>query len=180
MSAKISLLPTHYAFKLLQSCLGVPKLISILRCFPCHNLPELNEIDTILKGILEKVLNIQLNETKWIQASLPTRLGGLGFRSSNQLAITAYLSSFCEALKQLPSLPISIEFEQNYNIMNSSISKEIPDFSQRTIDHAICKSKYKTFVNSFDAKEKSRIMSASHKFSGDWLKLYLMINLDYF
>ena len=49
----------------------------------------------MLCSLLSSLLNVSIdvNCPSWIQASLPIRLGGLGFRSAEQLAPSCYLSS---------------------------------------------------------------------------------------
>jgi len=47
----------------------------------------------MMRCTLSKVLNIQLNNSAWQQASLPIKAGGLGVRSAVQLSASAFLAS---------------------------------------------------------------------------------------
>ena len=71
----------------------MPKLLYILRTSPCANNPLLHEIDRILRAGFESILNIQLSDEQWKQASLPVHMGGLGVRSTCILAPSTFLES---------------------------------------------------------------------------------------
>jgi len=50
--------------------------------------------NVLLKSIISSVTNICFgDDPAWTQATLPVRYGGLGFRSTVQLAPSAYLAS---------------------------------------------------------------------------------------
>ncbi len=53
----------------------------------------LETIDGQMRQGLERILNIRLNDTQWVQATLPIRYGGLGVRRVTMLASSAYLAS---------------------------------------------------------------------------------------
>ncbi|XP_037027909.1 uncharacterized protein LOC119068426 isoform X3 [Bradysia coprophila] len=46
-----------------------------------------------MKSALEKITNVQLNHSQWVQSSLPVNLGGLGIRSLLDISLPAFLSS---------------------------------------------------------------------------------------
>ena|SRR5688572_1469484 len=48
---------------------------------------------------LETIVNCSLNDTQWLQATLPTRDGGLGIRRVVSLASSAYLASAASTLE---------------------------------------------------------------------------------
>lgn len=93
MESRMKDIDTHDAFYLLTRCLSTPKLTYFLRCSPAFSSPKLKEYDSLLKAMLESVLNLSLDDGQWLQASLPVRLGGLGVRRSSQIALPAFLSS---------------------------------------------------------------------------------------
>ena len=64
-----------------------------LRSAPCFGHPALHEVDSLLRRSLCDVINIDLTDLQWQQASLPVRLGGLGIRLVSQLAPSAFLAS---------------------------------------------------------------------------------------
>ena len=49
--------------------------------------------DTIIKDALVKILNIQLPEKAWSQATLPVAKSRLGLRPATEVALAGYLSS---------------------------------------------------------------------------------------
>ena len=61
--------------------------------FRCHGHQALPRLDQIMKTSLESIVNIKLDETQWMQATLPISEGGLGIRRVNSLASSAYLAS---------------------------------------------------------------------------------------
>ena len=69
------------------------KLIYTLRCCPCSDHELLHKYDALLRDGLGSILNIDMTESQWIQASLPIKLGGLGIRRVASLALPAFLAS---------------------------------------------------------------------------------------
>ena len=70
-----------------------PRLMYLLRTSPCTDSPELPRYDAVLRESLSSVLNVDLDDKRWTQASLPVRWGGLGVRGVVLLAPSAYLAS---------------------------------------------------------------------------------------
>ena len=65
---------------LLKNALAIPKLQYILRTSPCAGNPLLSTFYKVLRCGLSKILNVNLNDTQWTQATLPVYMGGLGVR----------------------------------------------------------------------------------------------------
>ena len=84
---RLKLLRAHDALVLLK------KLLYFLRTSNCYNHPLLPQFDTNLKSGLATILNVDFDETQWIQATLPVNDGGLGIRCANTLATSAFLAS---------------------------------------------------------------------------------------
>ena len=55
--------------------------------------PLLSAFDDVLRRGLSKILNVDLNDSQWTQASLLVQMGGLGVRSASMLAPSAFLAS---------------------------------------------------------------------------------------
>ena len=55
--------------------------------------PLLSDYDSVLRATLQSVLNIQLTDETWEQATLPASSGGIGVRKASQVALPAFLSS---------------------------------------------------------------------------------------
>ena len=66
----LSLLQAHDALCLLKNALAMPKLQFILRTSPCAGKPLLTTFDGVLHNGLSKILNVELNDSQWKQASL--------------------------------------------------------------------------------------------------------------
>src|SRR6218665_1106458 len=62
----------------------------LLRCAPCYAHLRLIDYDKLLRGGMERIINIALTEDEWMQASLPLRMGGLGVRRMSSLASPAF------------------------------------------------------------------------------------------
>ena len=90
LGSRLQLLSAHDAFCLL--CNAIPKVLYILRTSPCFLVPALHDFDSLLRSLLGAILNVNLSDSAWTQASLPVRAGGLGVRSTTQLAPSAYLA----------------------------------------------------------------------------------------
>src|SRR6267154_49326 len=92
-SSRLRLLQAHDALIILKNSLSLPSLLHILRSAPCCGHPSLSKFDESLRENLSAVLNVDLDDVQWLQASLPVREGGLGIRSAVQLASSAFLAS---------------------------------------------------------------------------------------
>ena len=77
----------------LRHAFALPKLLYTLRTSPCFFGPELQVFDSLLRSLLSSILNINLTDSAWSQASLPVRCGGLGVCSATLLAPSAFLVS---------------------------------------------------------------------------------------
>ena len=73
----------------------MPMLLYILRSSPCFLSPALSEYDLVLKSVTSSVINVNLqdDDSAWLQASLPVNLGVLDILSVGQLAPSAFLAS---------------------------------------------------------------------------------------
>jgi len=91
--SRLKFLPMHDTLFLLKNTLAIPKLLYTLRTSPCSSSPELKAYDNLLRNTLSSLLNINLSDSRWAQASLPVAEGGLGVRSAVMLAPSAFLAS---------------------------------------------------------------------------------------
>ena len=53
----------------------------------------LEKFDESVKQSLQSICNMKVEEKVWVQATLPTSMGGLGIRKSSDLTKSALLSS---------------------------------------------------------------------------------------
>ena len=93
LSNRVSLLHAHDAFFLLKNCFCIPKLMYTLRSAPCHSHQLLIEYGDVIRSTLQQILNVELSDESWDQATLPVADGGLGTRRATDIALPAYLSS---------------------------------------------------------------------------------------
>ena len=110
MASRLAKIDRHSALYLLKNCFAMPKLTYFLRSSPCFLKPAILEsYVTIIKDALIKILNIQLPEEAWSQATLPVAKGGLGLRPATEVAIAGYLSSINASSGIVQSLiPINV------------------------------------------------------------------------
>ena len=80
--SRLKELNIHDGLTILRDSLEIPKLQYILQTTNCEGRPELTEFDITLRSGLVDILNVELTDTQWIQASLLVRSGELGFRSA--------------------------------------------------------------------------------------------------
>ena len=74
LASRLTTLGAHDALFLLQNCFGMPKLLYTLRSAPCHQSSILMQYDTVIRQTL--ILNLDLTESVWNQATLPVSRGG--------------------------------------------------------------------------------------------------------
>ncbi|XP_055328073.1 uncharacterized protein LOC129581172 isoform X2 [Paramacrobiotus metropolitanus] len=103
MCGRLQLIPKHQALFLLKNCLGIPKIVHILRTSLAWMFPqELYRLDQVFREAVETITNVRMDHPTWLQASLPVRFGGLGIRRTEKLPPSAYLASV-SSLHQLIS-----------------------------------------------------------------------------
>ena len=81
----------------MKNCFSLPKLQYILRCAPCYKSQILQRYDNSIRETLQLILNIELSDSAWNQATLPVKNGGIGIRLAKQVALPAYLSSIASS-----------------------------------------------------------------------------------
>src|SRR5688572_26881799 len=96
---RLTILYTHDALVLLKNSLSVPKLLYSMRTAVCADCPSLTRFDLLLREGLSAILNVELDDDRWLQASLPVMDGGLGVRCASTLALSAFLASAASSLQ---------------------------------------------------------------------------------
>jgi len=178
---RLSLLRPHDAVSLLKNSLAMPKLLYLLRTPDCSGNRLLDEFDTKLQTGLSKVLNVDLNGDQWLQASLPVRNGGLGIRSAQTLAPSAFLASAASTLTlQQSILPDSISLLEDPSVTYvetkwSSLSGSIlpareEQHVQKEWDKPVTENHQALIMSrAVHATDKARLLAAGSPHSGDWL-----------
>jgi len=90
---RLAHLQAHDALVVLKNNLAIPKLLYLLRTSEYAGNPLLRWFDDTLRTGLIHILNVDLNDDQWLQASLPVGDGSLGIRSAEMLAPSAFLAS---------------------------------------------------------------------------------------
>ena len=108
-SDQMALISSHDALVILNYSLGSTRMLYVLRASPCTSNPALIQFDDLQRTAIGKIANCTLlNDINWIQASLPVKHGGLGIRSVDVLAPSAFLASAAATLSiQSAALPAS-------------------------------------------------------------------------
>ena len=107
--SRLHLLQSHDALNLLSNSVSVPKLFYTLRTLECSDNPQLLKFDKLQRKCITDVININMNDIQWTQATLPVKDGGLGIRSVTVLAPSAFLASAAGTLRiQNDILPVRL------------------------------------------------------------------------
>jgi len=137
--------------------------------------------DSILRNGLEHLTNSRLSDSQWVQASLPIKDGGLGFRRASQVALSASLAS-ATGTTELQSLILSNstvdlvdpvfatargEWESIHNVPAPT---GVVGHLQRAWDApSIAKDKNFVSMSASTSVDKARLLAIAHKHSSDWL-----------
>ena len=103
-ASRLALLNAHDALVILKNALSMPKLLFHLRCSFSGGHPTLSLLDAGLRSMLSQLLNVDLEDHQWDQASLPVKRGGLGIRKPTQVAPSAFLASVAETSPLVSSI----------------------------------------------------------------------------
>ena len=97
--SRLRLLQSHDALNLLRNSTSVPKLLYTLRTSVCSDNPQLLKFDKLQRKCITDVINININDNQWTQATLSVKDGGLGIRSVTVLAPSAFMASAAGTLR---------------------------------------------------------------------------------
>ena len=137
--------------------------------------------DDAVRFELSTVLIINLNDDQLIQASLPVRNGGLGIRSAQMLALSAFLASAASTRELQESiLPHNIRLLEDKSVTEnetgwlamSEASKPVAELQhiQKAWDGLIVSNLVtKVLSRASSEVDKARLLAASTPHSGDWL-----------
>lgn len=179
---RLSLLPAHDALCLLKNSIAMPKLLYTLRTSPCHNSPMLNKFDEILRTGLSRLLNVDLSDDQWKQASLPVHKGGLGVRSACMLAPSAYLASAAATLDLqdiilapvMPTIGTDSTLDGALSSWRVMSNADEPIDScrriQRAWDEPVAENTFQQLLSSQTLQvDQARLRAVSSPHAGDWL-----------
>ena len=182
-SSRHKSLASHDALTILRYSLSTPRLMHTLHCSPSFEHPLLSEFDTTLRECLCSVVNTDLTDIQWSQASLPVSMGGLGIRLASQLAPSAFLASAmgtrqlqdaillqCSAASDM-SVDRAISFWSSGH--NLDAPTEVSAGNQKSWDYPIVRLEHSRLLESLpNALDRARLLAVSSKRSSDWLHAY--------
>lgn len=185
MGTRLCQFTRHDAITLLRFSLSLPRLSFTLRTAPAFLSASLTVYDRTMCSLLSSVLNIALDfdSPSWVQATLPIRLGCLGFRSAVHLAPSCYLSSTAAARPLVgqilpdftPCLRIPHD-ESARSRWSGSFPSLVPpsledEVHQRKWDDPIVQSTFTSLlVSAPDDINRARLIAVSTTESGAWLR----------
>ena len=144
-----------------------------------YNVNVLQNYDEIIRRSLIDILNIQLMDSAWNQATLPVAKGGLGLRPALEVALSGFMSSVSASEKLVKDLIPS----QN-SVLNQHFElavhkwKELSGLGtlpqnkifQSEWDKGLYEKRYENLLqNTLEDSEKARILSVSSESASDWL-----------
>lgn len=183
---------SHMAFTIIRFCLFVPKFTYVLRCCQMWKHNELLlSLDNIVKHTLISVLNVDMDDRTWLQASLPVRCGGLGIRKISSVALPAFLSSVHGTHKLIdkilaPSLgtsDVAYLSEAKNAWVSTCPNTDFPVAlsSQRLWDRPICDLTRKNLLDTCPSvADRARLLAVSVWESGLWLQAIPSFNTGNF
>ena len=181
MGERLQHLSTQDALLLLRNSFAIPKLLYTIRSSPSFLSPSLQRYDETIRSIVSDITNINFDETAWTQASLPVKSGGLGIRSSVELAPSAFLAS-AAANSDLTHHILPPRFQSSELLYVAEATKmwstglDLPPLSGPASHHQKAWDDIKVSATADsllkqapDAVSRSRLLAASTKESGAWL-----------
>lgn len=175
---KLKSIDNHSAIFLLTHCFSLPKILFILRTSPAFIKPELLlDIDRCLRNIAMDITNVDLSDSQWIQANLPTRLGGFGINSVADTASSAFISSWLSCQQLTSSILGNSSFSEplldqaRADWCNRSKLPDFPDLPtlQGNLTSPIHQASYDSLLTSLDVVGRNRLLGCSSPGSGDWI-----------
>ena len=181
---RVRKLDAHTALFFLVHFASAPRLQYLLRTSPAYRCTDwLDVIDKIVRQTLVDVTNVGVSESAWLQASLPTRFGGLGVRSVASLALPCYVSSMksCLSLSSLICPAVGhvggfVELGEALRSMRMLIVRdcELPsgnsEMSQRAWDDILSNQYFGSLMENANQIDRARLLAASAPHSGAWLQ----------
>ena len=181
MILRIELLASQDALLILRTAFGSSRLMNVLRSSPCAEHYLLVEFDDLLRSGVSKVTNCAIDDTAWIQASLPTNDGGLGIRSVVVLAPSAFLASAAATF-----FPQSAILGEEWSLRDphvahikqlwcSTFTTTPPEgdlaLKQRNWDRPAIEMGKSVLTSVVDTpSDRARLLAVSAPHAGDWLR----------
>lgn len=177
---RLKLLCAHDALTILRFSLSAPKLMHVLRAAPCFEHSMLADFDSVLRECLSTIVNVDLTDNQWSQASLPVRKGGLGIRLVSQLAPSAFLASAVgtRSLQDLILSKCGSNIDEHSSralalwssLHNACAPVEDLACKQKRWDQPIVDRAFQVLLEAASAPmDRARLLAVSAERSSDWL-----------
>ena len=179
-------MPADDSLFLLRNIMAAPRLMYLLRTAPCTDSPVLPHYDAVLRESLSVTLNVDLDDDRWRQASLPVSWGGLGVRGVVLLAPSAFLASAASTMELTSALlPARLHDVKDSGIdaamsawlrhasCSTTLTTPTPPFSaaQRAWDDPCCKVQADILLQAAaQPVDRARLLAARSSGSGVWLE----------
>ncbi|KAF0288994.1 Ubiquitin carboxyl-terminal hydrolase 2 [Amphibalanus amphitrite] len=184
LCTRLTHLDRHTGLFFLVHYASAPRLQYLLRSAPLYKVvPALKLVDELVRETLVDITNVNINDQLWEQAKLPFRLGGLGVRSVEDLALPCYISSLHAALPLLRSispglLPVSgvppTLQTAIHRFSEVTGTEQLPPASaassQRAWDTLSATAIRDKMVNSANQLHRARLVAASQPHTAAWLQ----------
>ena len=178
---RVQYLDSHTGLFILTHYTSAPRLNYLMRSSPTYHCPEaLSGLDAKVRETAASVCKVKMENKSWAQASLPTRMGGLGLCCLSSLALPCFHSSLHKSLDLVNQiLPESLE--EQPTILDEAVRRlkgkypaiEVPSgegvSQQRAWDDAISKIEFDNLLSSANQIESARLLAAASPHSGAWL-----------
>ena len=162
----------------------MPCIQHLLRGIFCGDHTLLASYDTHLRSTLARIINIDLDDVSWLQASLPINAGGLGIRRATALSAPAYLSSLygADSLSSsilrttsiLPQDALLVKATSFWSKLAGTSVLPVPASSlalQKSWDTPVTTATLQTLLSTAaDVHSRARLLAVSSPHAGDWLK----------
>ena len=185
MVERLKQLDSHDALFLLKQCFAIPKIMYTLRTAPCFlNIEWCKEFDDTLRKALQRILNVNMDDSMWDQCSLPVSLGGIGVRRASDVAVPAYLSSVHATGNGVQAMVSDTIFNESNSFFDlakeiwlAKVGTETPlpsnQSCQKQWDLPLSKKRFDDlFSAATTEKDRARLLAVSSKNSSDWLNAF--------
>ena len=180
--SRLESLDHHDALFLLKNVFFIPKLLYLLRSFPCHGNPILKDFDLCMKVCLEKITNCRFDRSIFRQASLPIKLGGLGIRRTEDISLPAFIASSMKCSVTVDQLISKTDASYFTSLMCEAVMTWKSVDSQLVEPITIARQRQKSWDlplagvvlkqllnNASDPTTRSRLLAVSSPDAGVWL-----------
>jgi len=179
--SRLAYLNAHDALVILKNSLSLPKMLYHLRCTYSGDHPSLPVIDAMLRDLVCQILNVNLSDLQWDQASLPVKWGGLGIRKTTHVASSAFLASaagvvdlvsaILPAGRRVSTIRAKDTALSAWNQLSGGTAPADQEArAQKCWDTQIIKSVAESLMRAAtDDYTKARLLATSAPHAGDWL-----------